>query len=90
MGIGILLRIPQDFGIDGVQLQLMPAGLHEGLYQLCGLFDEINIPVDTYGDIKEGTFEFNNVSYKDLMLDDEVVYRLPGNCTFIISSDIVK
>lgn len=58
--------------------------------ELCGLFDEINIPVDTYGDIKEGTFEFNDVSFKDLMLDDEVVYRLPGNCTFIISSEIVK
>ena len=58
--------------------------------ELCGLFDEINIPVDTYGSIKEGTFEFNDVSFKDLMRGEETVYRLPGNCTFTVSHNIVK
>ena len=58
--------------------------------ELCGLFDEINIPVSTYGDVQEGTYMFNDVSFKDLMLGDEVIYRLPGNCTFIVSCDIVK
>ncbi len=57
--------------------------------ELCGLFDEINVPVSTYGDIQVGTFEFNDVSFKDLIMGTETAYRLPGNCTFTVSCDMV-
>ena len=57
---------------------------------LCGLYKEINVPISTYGDIKEGTFEFNDISYKELILNEEVVYTFPHNSTFLVNKDIVK
>ncbi|MBQ4509215.1 MAG: sel1 repeat family protein [Clostridia bacterium] len=57
---------------------------------LCGLYDEINVTIDAFGEVSEGAFEFNDVSYKDFMLGDGVAYRLPHNTSFIISKKMVE
>ena len=57
---------------------------------LCGLYDEINVTIDAFGEVSEGAFEFNDVSYKDFMLGDDVAYRLPHNTSFIISKKMVE
>ena len=57
---------------------------------VCGLYKEINVPISTFGDIKEGTFEFNDVSYKELILNGETVYTFPHNSVFLVKPDIVK
>ncbi len=64
-------RKPQENGFTPKLFICLP------IMDVCGLYDEINISVSSFGELKECTFEFNNAIQKDLYLNNEVVYRFP-------------
>ena len=53
---------------------------------VCGLFEEINFTANTVCDIKECTFEFNDTSYNEFILNEEAVYKFPHDTVFYITS----
>lgn len=56
---------------------------------ICGLFDEINFTADTVFPIKECTFEFNDSSYNEFILNEETVYKFHHGTAFTVNKDMI-
>lgn len=80
----INVKINKEKNLNGNKLFLCYYGI-----DVCGLFDEINFTANTVCPIKECTFEFNDTSYNEFILNEETVYKFHHGTTFTINKDMI-